>query len=99
MERHETEQTDTAGNEAVKITAHIDSQTWFCMVDNDLVLYNHILEIEKQFGRADKERRVISELIPESEREKSAPVVGTVEHTDCEGVNINIDLSDWYDSK
>ena len=99
MEEHEPEQTDSESTETLEITAHIDSQTWFCLVDDDRVLHEHILEIEEQFGRADEERRVISELVPESEREESAPVIGTVEHADGELLNINIDLSDWYDDQ
>lgn len=98
MEEHETEQTDSESTETLEITAHIDSQTWFCLVNDDRVLHDHILEIEEAFGRADEERQVISELVPESNREGSAPVVGTVEHTDGELVNINIELPDWCDS-
>ncbi len=98
MEEHEPEQTDSESTETLDITAHLDSQTWFCLVDDDRVLHDHILEIEEAFGRADEERRVISELVPESNREDSAPVVGTVEHTDGELVDTNIELPDWCDS-
>jgi len=89
----------TESTETVDITAHIDSQTWFCAVADDRLMYDHILEIEAEFAKADEERRVVSELTPESEREEPAPVVGTAEHIDGELLSINIDLSDWYNDE
>lgn len=84
-------------SEKINITAHIDSQTWFCVVDDDRVLCNHILEIEERFRQADNQKRVISELVPEANRRQSAPFVGTVEHVNGTLVDIDIDLQDWYD--
>jgi hypothetical protein len=95
MESH-TDITNAEKTETLEITAHIDSQTWFCTVDDDRLMCDHIVEIEEKFGRADEEQRVISELILESEREEPAPVVGTVRHAEGELLDINIDLSDWY---
>ncbi len=91
-----TDITNSEKTETLAITAHVDSQTWFCTVGDDRLMCDHIVEIEEKFGRADQKQRVISELIPESEREEPAPVVGTVEHIEGELLNIDIDLSGWY---
>lgn len=96
------EETDShRDTETSDITAHIDAQTWFCSVDTDdvRIMDNYILQIEEKFARADEERRIISQLVPESEREEPAPVVGTVEHADGELLDINFDLSNWYDDE
>ena len=92
----QTDTTNAKKTETLEITAHVDSQTWFCTVDDDRLMSDHIVAIEEEFARADEEQRVISELIPESEREEPAPVVGTVRHAEGELLDINIDLSDWY---
>lgn len=95
MESH-TDITNAEKTETLAITAHVDSQTWFCTVGDDRLMCDHIVEIEEKFGREDEEQCVISELTSESEREESAPVVGTVRHTEGKLLNIDIDLSDWY---
>lgn len=89
----ETDAADRTGT--LDITAHIDAQTWFCAVDDDIIMDDYIVQIEEKFAKADTERRVISELVPESERDEPAPVVGTVEYVGNELIDIVFDLSDW----
>jgi len=98
MGENNPDETDAEENtETLDITAHIDAQTWFCAVDDDLIMDDYIVQIEEEFAKADEDRRVISELVPESKREEPAPVVGTVEHAEGELIDITLDLSDWYD--
>ena len=93
---HNESRTDSE-TETLNVTAHRDEETWFCgLKPHDERVHDHIVEIETEFGRADTDRRVISELVLERKREGPPPVVGTVEHDDGELVSIDIDLSEWY---
>ena len=72
---------------------------YFCSVDTDDVrVWENIEDIEQKFYNEDEGHRVTDSLFPEQIRDASAPVIGTVVHTQGEIVDIQIDLSDWYNN-
>ena len=87
-----------AETETANITLHIDEVTWFCLIDeDDIRLHEKLEDIEvRLYSEADMER-VAENLVPEHEREKPAPVIGTVEHRDGKILDIEFDLSELED--
>lgn len=70
---------------------------YFCTVDTDDVrIWDQIETIEAEFYHEDDAHRVTDSLLPEQFRGAPAPVVGTVEHTHGDIMNITFDLSEWY---